>query len=187
MSDDQTVIEVDQLARLVEAVLMCAEQPMPTARLLQLFEAEGVSQMALDAAIEQLKAHYADRHIELVETASGWQLRTRPAVAPILARLEPARNQKFSRAMLETLALIAWRQPVTRGDIEAIRGVSVNPNIIRALMERGWIQVVGQRETPGRPELLGTTRQFLDDFGLKSLADLPDFESFSSQGEAIDV
>ncbi|MFP4154484.1 MAG: SMC-Scp complex subunit ScpB [Halothiobacillaceae bacterium] len=177
----------DRLAGLLEAVLVSAGRPLPEDRLLEILAPEGVTAQTLPLVLERLSAHYAERMIELAHTASGWQVRTRPAAAPVLARIEPTRVQKYSRAVLETLALIAWRQPVTRGDIEAVRGVSVNPQIVRTLVERGWVEVVGRRERPGRPELLGTTRQFLDDFGLKSLSELPDFETFSGQGSSLDV
>ncbi|MGC9456977.1 MAG: SMC-Scp complex subunit ScpB [Halothiobacillaceae bacterium] len=178
---------LERVADLLEAVLVSAGGPVPESRLLDALGPEGVDAKVLQAALDRLDARYADRMIELARTAGGWQVRTRPAAAAVLARLEPTRPQKYSRAVLETLALIAWRQPVTRGDIEAVRGVSVNPAIVRTLVERGWVEVVGRRERPGRPELLGTTRQFLDDFGLRSLSDLPDFETFSGQGDALDV
>jgi segregation and condensation protein B len=125
------------------------------------------------AALAQLAEEYAERGIELREVASGFRIQIRRNVAEMVARLLQERPRRYSRAMLETLALIAYRQPITRGEIEEVRGVTVNPDIVRTLFERNWIRVVGHREVPGRPELLGTTREFLDYFGLKSLGDLP--------------
>ncbi len=127
----------------------------------------------MQAAIGALRSDYETRGIELVEVASGYRIQIRAAVAQPVSRLWQERPTKYSRALLETLALVAYRQPITRGEIEQIRGVAVNPNIIKTLLERGWIRVVGHRDVPGRPELLGTTREFLDYFSLKKLDDLP--------------
>ena len=127
----------------------------------------------MQAALAALRADYETRGIELVEVASGFRIQVRAAVAQPVSRLWQERPAKYSRALLETLALVAYRQPITRGEIEQIRGVTVNPNIIKTLLERGWIRVIGHRDVPGKPELLGTTREFLDYFGLKKLDDLP--------------
>ncbi len=128
---------------------------------------------ALRAALAELSAEYAGRGIELKETASGFRIQVRRELAGEISRLWPERAARYSRALLETLALIAYRQPITRAEIEAVRGVAVNPNIIRPLIERNWVRVVGHRDVPGHPELLGTTREFLDYFGLRSLDELP--------------
>ncbi len=158
----------------IEAALLAAGRPLTLAELGQLFdELSRPAEAALGAALEQLGAEYAERGIELRETASGWRIQVRREFAAEVSRLWPERPARYSRALLETLALIAYRQPITRGEIEQVRGVAVNPNIIKTLLERNWIRVVGQRDVPGRPELLGTTREFLDYFGLKSLDELP--------------
>jgi segregation and condensation protein B len=147
---------------------------LPAAELLRLFE-ESVrpSAVQLRAALDALAAEYEGRGIELKETASGFRIQVRRELAPEISRLWPERAARYSRALLETLALIAYRQPITRAEIEAVRGVAVNPNIIRTVLERNWVRVVGHREVVGHPELLGTTREFLDYFGLKYLDDLP--------------
>jgi segregation and condensation protein B len=162
------------LASVVEAVLLAAGRPVSVDQLLELFEetqrppAEEVA-----AALRELQQSYAGRGVELREVASGWRVQIRPQHADVVSRLWQERPSRYSRALLETLALIAYRQPITRGEIEDIRGVTVSTTIMRTLHERNWIRVVGHREVPGRPELLGTTREFLDYFGLKSLDDLP--------------
>ena len=137
--------------------------------------------------LDELKTDWQARTLELMQVASGWRFQARPIYAPFLARLSPEKPQKYSRAALETLAIIAYKQPVTRGDIEEIRGVSVNPNIIRQLQEREWIDVVGQRDVPGRPSLYATTKNFLDDLNLRSLAELPPLEDFSQAGIPLDL
>jgi segregation and condensation protein B len=179
---------------LIEAALLAAGRPLDVEQLRELFdEFERPAADAVRAALEALAADYADRAIELKEVASGFRIQVRDSVAATISRLWQERPQKYSRALLETLALIAYRQPVTRGEIEDIRGVQVNPNIIRTLLERGWVRVIGHRDVPGRPELLATTREFLDYFGLKSLDDLPtlaqlrDFETLGVQLEFEDA
>ncbi|MEW6764870.1 MAG: SMC-Scp complex subunit ScpB [Pseudomonadota bacterium] len=159
------------IQQILEAILLSAGEPLSRPRLAEIMGAE-VDAAALDEALRGLAASYAERGFELVEVASGLRLQARERFAPWIARLTPERPPRYSRAVLETLALIAWKQPVTRAEIEAVRGVSVNPAILKTLHERGWIVVVGRKETPGRPELLGTTRQFLDDFNLSGLEDL---------------
>ena len=162
------------LRNILEAALLAAGRPLAIADLAGLFdEAERPATVELRAALEALAQDYEDRALQLLETASGWRLQVRAQFAPQVSRLWPERPQKYSRALLETLALIAYRQPITRAEIESVRGVAVNPNIVRTLTERGWIRVVGQRDVPGHPELLGTTREFLDYFGLKSLDQMP--------------
>ncbi len=162
---------MNSLSALLEALLLAAGEPLSRARLLEILADEADAAM-LDQALQELASHYAGRGIELVEVASGLRLQASVRFAPWLVKLHPQRPPRYSRAVLETLALIAWKQPITRAEIEAIRGVSVNPAILKTLHERGWVHRVGQRETPGRPELLGTTRQFLDDFGLQSQDEL---------------
>ncbi len=159
---------------LIEAALLAAGRPLALDELLALFdERDGASADEVRAAVDALAADYEGRGIELAEVASGYRIQIRTAFAPPVSRLWQERPAKYSRALLETLALVAYRQPITRGEIEQIRGVSVNPGIIKTLQDRGWVRVVGHRDVPGKPELLGTTREFLDYFGLRKLDDLP--------------
>ena len=163
-----------EIQNTVEAGLLAAGRPLTAEELRGLFdEFDRPSPEAVAAALDRLGAAYAERGIELTEVASGYRVQIRPGYASAVSRLWLERPPKYSRALLETLAIVAYRQPVTRGEIEDIRGVAVNPNIIKTLSERGWVRVVGHREVPGRPELLGTTREFLDHFNLKSLDQLP--------------
>jgi segregation and condensation protein B len=162
------------LKHTIEATLLAAGRPVTVEQLLGLFdERERPTPEQVRAALDLLAADYASRSIELMEVASGWRIQVRPRAAEIVSRLWQERPSRYSRALLETLALIAYRQPITRSEIEEIRGVSISSTIMRTLQERNWIRVVGHREVPGRPELLGTTREFLDYFGLKSLDQLP--------------
>lgn len=156
----------------LEAALLTAEQPLPLAELRRLF-ADELNADTLRALLDELRRDWNGRGIELVTLASGWRFQSRPALRSYLERLNPEKPPRYSRAVLETLAIIAYRQPVTRGDIEDIRGVTVAPQTIKSLEERGWIEAIGQRETPGRPALFATTRTFLDDLGLRSLDELP--------------
>jgi segregation and condensation protein B len=158
----------------VEAALLAAGRPLTVDELVAVFdERDGSNAAEVQDAVATLRNEYETRGLELVEVASGLRIQIRTAVAEPVSRLWQERPAKYSRAMLETLALVAYRQPITRGEIEQIRGVAVNPNIIKTLLERSWIRVVGHRDVPGKPELLGTTREFLDYFGLKKLDDLP--------------
>jgi len=162
------------LKNLVEAALLAHGQPLSIEQVRGLFdEFERPEMEAVREVLQALAEDCVGRPVELVEVASGWRLQVRDEYAARLSRLWQEKPGRYSRALLETLALIAYRQPITRGEIENVRGVVVNPNIVRTLTERGWIRVVGQREVPGHPELLGTTREFLDYFGLKSLDELP--------------
>jgi segregation and condensation protein B len=162
------------LKHIIEATLLAAGRPVTTQQFLDLFdERERPTAEQLKAALDLLVADYESRGIELVEVASGWRIQVRPRCADVVSRLWQERPARYSRALLETLALVAYRQPITRSEIEEIRGVSISSTIMRTLQERNWIRVVGHREVPGRPELLGTTREFLDYFGLKSLDQLP--------------
>ncbi|WP_016916148.1 SMC-Scp complex subunit ScpB [Vreelandella stevensii] len=170
---------------IVEAALLAAGEPLPVERLETLFLAdECPSRKALRDALARLARRHEDGALELVETASGFQLRIRPRLSHWVSRLWDERPQRYSRALLETLALIAYRQPVTRGDIEEVRGVSVSSSIIRTLMERGWVRIVGHRDVPGRPAVYATTRSFLDDFGLKTLDALPPMHTLVAADEA---
>ena len=158
----------------VEASLLAAGRPLTAEELASVFdERDGSIADEVQQAIATLTEEYETRGLELKEVSSGYRIQIRAAVAQPVARLWQERPAKYSRALLETLALIAYRQPITRGEIEQIRGVAVNPNIIKTLHERNWIRVVGHRDVPGKPELLGSTREFLDYFGLKKLDDLP--------------
>src|SRR5258705_4092343 len=158
----------------IEAALLAAGTPLPVAELTRLFEDSArPSAQQVRAALAALAAEYSGRGIELKETASGFRIQVRRELAAEISRLWPERAPRYSRALLETLALIAYRQPITRAEIEAVRGVAVNPNIIRTVIERNWVRVVGHRELPGRPELLGPAREFLDYFGLRSVDELP--------------
>lgn len=162
------------LKNVVEAALLAAGRPLSVAQLAELFdERERPANEELRAALETLADEYSERGIELKEVASGFRVQIRRTMTDPVSRLWTERPARYSRAMLETLALIAYRQPITRGEIEEVRGVAVNPNILRTLLERNWVRVVGHREVPGRPELLGTTREFLDYFNLTSLDELP--------------
>jgi segregation and condensation protein B len=165
----------DQYVRnVIEAALLAAGRPLASDELVTLFdERDGSNADEVRAGIEALRSEYETRGLEVVEVASGYRIQIRASVAQPVSRLWQERPTKYSRALLETLALVAYRQPITRGEIEQIRGVTVNPNIIKTLLERSWIRVVGHRDVPGKPELLGTTRDFLDYFSLRKLDDLP--------------
>ena len=174
--------------RVLEAALICSGQPMPLRELGALF-ADEIGADTLRSLLDELSCECAGRGIELVSLASGWRFQSRPEMASYLARLNPERPPRYSRAVLETLAIIAYRQPVTRGDIEDIRGVAVASSVVKQLEDRGWIEAIGYREAPGRPALLATTRQFLDDLGLASLDQWPEQSgtggSAGADGEAL--
>ncbi len=158
--------------RVLETALICASQPMPMREMRALF-ADEVGPDTLRAMLDELVRDWEGRGVELVALASGWRFQSRPEMREFLDRLNPEKPPKYSRAVMETLAIIAYRQPVTRGDIEDIRGVTVASQIVKQLEDRGWVEAIGYRESPGRPALLATTRQFLDDLGLASLEQLP--------------
>ena len=167
--------------KVVEAAMLAAGRSLSLAELAQLFDpVDRPDNEQLRAAIDELAQSYDGRGVELLETASGFRVQIRREVSEQVSRLWPERPPRYSRALLETLAIIAYRQPLTRAEIEAIRGVAVNPNIIKTLFDRNWIRVLGHREVPGRPELLGTTRDFLDYFGLKKLDQLPPLAELKS-------
>jgi segregation and condensation protein B len=172
------------IKNVVEAALLAAGRPLQLTELAQLFEESARPEpTVLRAALDALEADYASRGIEVKETATGFRIQVRRDLANEVSRLWPERPPRYSRALLETLALIAYRQPITRAEIEAVRGVAVNPNIIKTVIERNWVRVVGTRDVPGRPELLGTTREFLDYFGLRSLDELPPLAELKAMGE----
>ena len=174
----------DGVRNIVEAALLAAGRTLSRVEILALFDITArPTTEELEATLAQLGREYDGRGIELRETAAGWRIQVRRELAVEVSRLWPERPQKYSRALLETLALIAYRQPLTRSEIESVRGVAVNPNIVRTLLERNWIRVVGHRDLPGHPELLGTTREFLDYFGLRSLDDLPPLEELKALSE----
>ena len=169
-----STMDPDFIRRVVEAALLASPQPLALPQLAALFtDEERPAPGAIENALQALREQAADRGVELVEVASGYRFQVKPDVHAFVARLWTERQVKYTRATLETLALIAYRQPITRGEIEQIRGVGVNANTIKMLEEREWIRVIGHRDVPGRPELFGTTRAFLDYFGLKNLEDLP--------------
>jgi segregation and condensation protein B len=162
------------IENVIEAALLAAGRPLTAVELRELFdEFDRPDREAVEEGIARLQVRYEGRGVELKEVASGWRIQVCEAYAGPVSRLWAERPAKYSRALLETLALVAYRQPITRGEIEDIRGVAVNPNIVRTLIERDWVRVIGHREVPGRPELLATTRAFLDYFGLRTLEDLP--------------
>jgi segregation and condensation protein B len=170
--------------RVLETALICSPQPLQVRELRVLFNDE-LGADTVKSLLEDLQADWAQRGVELVCVASGWRFQSRPAMREYLDRLHPEKPPKYTRAALETLAIIAYRQPVTRGDMEDIRGVTINTQILKQLEDRGWIEVIGHREAPGRPALYATTRQFLDDLGLASLDQLPMLESPSQQAIAL--
>ena len=176
---DQTLV-----TRIVEAALLAANQPLTAVQLYALFTLdEPAPERSVEVALQELQSACAGRGVELVELASGWRFQVKADVHPWVARLWTERQTRYTRATLETLALIAYRQPVTRGEIEQVRGVAVSSNIIKALEEREWIRVVGHRDVPGKPELLATTKTFLDYFGLKRLDQLPPLSELRDLGE----
>lgn len=169
---EQRFMNTSDAKRVLETALICAQQPLPLRDLQSLFD----DQVGLDTLrdlLDDLGRDWDGRGVELVTLASGWRFQSRPEMRDYLDRLQPERPPRYSRATMETLAILAYRQPVTRGDIEDIRGVTVSSHIVKQLEERGWIEAIGYRESPGRPALFATTRQFLDDLGLASLDQLP--------------
>ena len=176
-------LDVTQAKRVLETALLTSTEPLSLAELKKLFDQE-LGNDTLRNILEDLRTEWEDRGVELVNVASGWRFRARPEYQKFLDRLNPQKPPKYSRAVLETLAIIAYRQPVTRGDIEDIRGVTVSSNILKSLESRGWIDVVGHREVPGRPALYATTKSFLDDLNLRSLEELPPLDDLGTLVEA---
>ena len=171
---DETQTEMKQI---LETALLVSHEPLSLHQLGKLFEDE-IDNDNLRALLEDIKVDWATRGVELVQVASGWRFQARSEYQRYINRLSPEKPPKYSRAVLETLSIIAYRQPATRGDIEDIRGVTVSPNILKTLEGRGWIDVIGNRDVPGRPALYATTKQFLDDLNLRSLQDLPSLDQF---------
>ena len=175
-----------ELKRVLEAVLLSSQQALSVFELRKVF-VEEIGTDVLRVLLDELREEWSGQPVELLQLASGWRFRTRPEYLPYLERLNPEKPPKYSRAVLETLAIIAYRQPVTRGDIEDIRGVTVATQIIKVLEERGWVDVVGHRDTPGRPALLATTKKFLDDLCLRSVTELPPLEILNQTLELADA
>jgi segregation and condensation protein B len=176
-------LDLEHVKRVLEAALLSAPEPLTVRQLKNLFGGE-LDVDSLRKILDELKGEWAERPVELTAVASGWRFRVKPEYQKYLDRISSEKPPRYSRAVLETLAIIAYRQPVTRGDIEDIRGVTVSPPTLKALEERGWIDVVGNRETPGRPALFATTRKFLDDLNLTSLEELPALEELQSALDA---
>lgn len=180
---EQTPLDLHHVKRVLEAALLSTPEPLSVRQLKSLFAGE-LDVDSLRKILEELREEWNDRPVELTSVASGWRFRVRPEYQKYLDRISSEKPPRYSRAVLETLAIITYRQPVTRGDIEDIRGVAVSPPTLKALEERGWIDVVGHRETPGRPALFATTRKFLDDLNLRSLEELPALEELQSALDA---
>lgn len=181
MANEDT--SLPEIKRILETVLLAGSGPMTLAELKRVFEVE-LSNDFLRRALEELRVDWQGKGVELVQLAEGWRFQTKADYQRYLDRLNPEKPPRYSRATLETLAVIAYRQPVTRGDVEEIRGVAVNTQIVRTLEERGWIEVVGHREVPGRPSLFGTTKQFLSDLGLRALSELPALPEMAKEIQA---
>ena len=173
-----------QAKRVLETALLCASQPVSVRELRVLFS-DALGADTVKHLLEELQLDWATRGLELVSVASGWRFQSRPELREYLDRLHPEKPPKYTRAVLETLAIIAYRQPVTRGDMEDIRGVTINSQILKQLEDRGWVEVIGHRETVGRPGLYATTKQFLDDLGLSSLDQLPLLQTGETQNAAL--
>jgi segregation and condensation protein B len=181
---DSLSFDLHEAKKIIEAALLTSTEPLALSDLKKLF-VEPVGNEVLREILSELAQDWEGRGVELVNVASGWRFRARPEYHKFIERLNPQKPPRYSRAVMETLAIIAYRQPVTRGDIEDIRGVVVSSNIIKALEARGWIDVVGHREVPGRPELFATTRQFLDDLNLRALTELPPLEDLGQLVETV--
>jgi segregation and condensation protein B len=177
---ERPIMTTTDAKRVLETALICAQQALTLRELGVLFNG-GLAADSLKLVLAELQDDWADRGVELVHVASGWRFQSRPDMREYMDRLHPEKPPRYSRATLETLAIIAYRQPVTRGDMEDIRGVTINSLLLKQLEERGWVEVIGHRETVGRPALYATTRQFLDDLGVESLAELPAMDSTPAQ------
>ena len=175
-------LELGEVKRVLEAALLSTSEPLTVQQLKRLFAGE-VDADNIRKVLDELKDDWADRPIELTSVASGWRFRVKPDYQKFLDRISSEKPPRYSRAVLETLAIIAYRQPVTRGDIEDIRGVAVSPPTLNALTERGWVEVVGNRETPGRPAIFATTKKFLDDLNLRSIEELPPLDELQASLE----
>ena len=177
--DTSDSLSAEKIKQILEAALLTTQEPLPIAELRKLFNQE-LSAALLSKLLEEMREQWRHRGVELVAVASGWRFQTTAEMQPYLDRLTPQKNPRYSRAVLETLAIIAYRQPVTRGDIEEIRGVGVSSSVLKTLTARGWIDAVGHRTVPGKPALFATTQHFLDDLNLRSLEELPPLEEMRS-------
>ena len=175
---------MSEAKRVLETALICSQQPMSLRDMRVLFD-QALESTAIQTLLQELQADWSGRGVELVQLATGWRFQSLPEMREYLDRLHPEKPPRYTRATLETLAIIAYRQPVTRGDMEDIRGVTINSQLIKQLEDRGWVEVIGHREAPGRPALFATTKQFLDDLGLHSLSQLPMLESPAQAVEAL--
>jgi len=180
--DGQPSIDLEEVKRVLEAALLSANEPLSVQQLKRLFAGE-IDADNIRKVLDEMKAEWAERPIELTSVASGWRFRVKPDYQHFLDRISNERPPRYSRAVLETLAIIAYRQPVTRGDVEDIRGVAVSAATLNALTERGWVEEVGTRETPGRPAIFATTKKFLDDLNLRSIEELPPLDELQSSLE----
>ncbi len=172
------MLSPNEVKIVLEAALLAAQEPLPISELRKMFEEE-IGADTIRRLLEELREAWKDRGVELAATAGGWRFQTRASYQKFLERIHPEKAPRYSRAVLETLAIVAYRQPVTRGDIEEVRGVTVSAEVIKRLEERGWVEVIGHKEVPGRPALYATTRTFLDDLGLRSLQELPPLEDIA--------
>src|SRR6187397_792072 len=186
VADEAPAVDILHVKRVLEAALLSSTEPLTVQQLKRLFGGQ-VDADNLRKVLDELKGEWAERSIELTAVASGWRFRVKPEYQSFLDRISSEKPPRYSRAVLETLAIVAYRQPVTRGDIEEVRGVAVSPQIIQTLEARGWIDVIGHRETPGRPALFATTKKFLDDLNLRSLEELPALEELQSALETTAV
>jgi len=176
---------IKEMKQILEAALLTAGKALSLDELLKMF-AGRMERATLRMLLDEIKQDWEDKTLDLTQVATGYRFQAKPELSEFIARMHPERQPRYSRAVMETLAIIAYRQPVTRGDIEQIRGVSVNPNVMRQLVERDWIDVVGQREAPGRPSLYATTKHFLDDLNLRTISELPPFEDFNQSEIPLD-
>src|SRR6266699_193079 len=172
------MLNPNEVKIVLEAALLAAQEPLPISELRKMFDEE-VGADTIRRLLEELREAWKDRGVELAATASGWRFQTRASYQKFLERIHPEKAPRYSRAVLETLAIVAYRQPVTRGDIEEVRGVTVSAEVIKRLEERGWVELIGHKEVPGRPTLYATTKTFLDDLGLRSLQELPPLEDIA--------
>ena len=172
------MLSPSEMKIVLEAALLAAQEPIPISELRKMFDEE-IGADTIRRLLEELREAWKDRGVELAATASGWRFQTRASYQKFLERIHPEKAPRYSRAMLETLAIVAYRQPVTRGDIEEVRGVTVSAEVVKRLEDRGWVEVIGHKEVPGRPALYATTKTFLDDLGLRSMQELPPLEDIA--------
>src|SRR5712672_155 len=172
------MLNPNEVKIVLEAALLAAQEPIPVAELRKMFDEE-IGADTIRRLLEELREAWKERGVELATSASGWRFQTRASYQKFLERIHPDKAPRYSRAVLETLAIVAYRQPVTRGDIEEVRGVTVSAEVIERLEARGWVEVIGHKEVPGRPALYATTKTFLDDLGLRSLQELPPLEDIA--------